>query len=280
MVQTMPRDKDHGNDNVGDAARPTPTLSMSDGDAFAREFGPGQDSANTSRLQLQQDEIQTDVLPVRRECGCCHPGCTFDGLATTGTHRCRSTLSWTHAPCCVEVKVDLKWVTVADTALPYANQKFPASLRPADCRAVNNHDSGWDCSFSQICLGCLPGLLERGITMHGPVNEMPSAGSRGDTQERTGTAVPPSAKDLALYSVVYPDEDPSILNSITAADMEEVLTQTKQGYVGSEHQRAYELGTNNSNQPNTKSARASERLKAIQNKFTTEGLRRNSKAEA
>ena len=67
---------------------------------------------------------------------------------------------------------------------------------------------------------------------------------------------------------------------MSAADMEEVLKQTKEGYVGSEHQRAYELGTNNSHQPNTKSARASERLKAIQNKFTTEGLRRNSKAEA
>ena len=58
------------------------------------------------------------------------------------------------------------------------------------------------------------------------------------------------------------------------------MTQAKEGDAGPERQRAYELATANSHQPNTQSAGASERLKAIRNKFTTEGLRRNSKAEA
>ena len=108
-------------------------------DAFDQECRP---VAEVFEQQRQQNSMQPKQPPTpraRRNCGCCNPGCGFANLETNGMHKCRNTLSWAHAPCCIEVKVDSKWVTVVDNegnSPQYAGKQFPASLLPEDARAA------------------------------------------------------------------------------------------------------------------------------------------------
>ena len=117
---------------------------------------------------MQQERPSTP--PVRRECGCCNPDCEWPSLQTGALHRCRKTLSWAHSICCVEVKVNREWVIVDDSEnvpTAFSGKRFPASLLPEDARVAGAHgengDNDWAWSgFSEIYLGCLPTLIERG----------------------------------------------------------------------------------------------------------------------
>ena len=81
---------------------------------FSRKFGTiaaaadqPQQGGNESRQQQEPLESdQTLTAPMQRGHECCNPGCAFQSVATASIHRCRTTLSWTHAPGCVEVEVD------------------------------------------------------------------------------------------------------------------------------------------------------------------------------
>jgi hypothetical protein len=214
--------------------------------------------------------------PVRQEHGYCNPDCEWPSLETRALHKCRKTLSWAHSICCVEVKVNREWVIVDDSdksPTKFSGKRFPASLLPDDSRAAGardeNGDDNWAWSgFSEICLGCLPTLIERGRAL--------AKSTRDSTLDREAS---PSVQQLALFEAVYPETNSEALAQLTAHDVEEALYNTKEGNSGPARRTAYEVAVADSSRScNQCPIAPGKRLKEIRLNFTPDGLLKHSKA--
>ena len=100
--------------------------------------------------------------------------------------------------------------------------------------------------------------------------------SDGEASGQAGSL--PSARQLTLYSAVYPDTDPNILAHLTTLDIKDALEIAKEGNAGPELQRAYELAVADSS--NICPSGPGERLLDIRRRFTAKGIIRYSKADA
>ena len=109
-------------------------------EGFSRKFGtiaaaanqPQQGGNESRQHQKPLESDQTLTAPAQLGHRSCNPGCGFHGVSAAVIHQRHTALSWTHAPCCDEVEVNLECVTVVETNSEYAGQTFPALLLPED----------------------------------------------------------------------------------------------------------------------------------------------------
>ena len=133
--------------------------------------------------------------------------------------------------------------------------------------------------FLELCLECLPVLIEGGSVLASNAGGNPGTNSRNSVQAIGRLSVTSFAHRIALYSTVYPETDQGILSQLTVLDIDDMIFQAKDGDAGPERQHLYELAIVQFTERSSGAMDPGDRLKSIREKFTPKGLQRHSKAD-
>lgn len=224
---------------------------------------------------------------------CARNNCTFHNsnpplpLRNDFVHQCRHTGCKTHAPCGEEVVVEGRSNNQGGVVKVISSgATFPIDrLGQVGLGDSNGAVDG----FSEICSGCLPGLLEgssdggnnasrSGTSNQGRTNEEELGNNASRGTSRTNEE---ELRLRALFKAIYPNEEGIMHDNVDIDVVEDMIDNAKEGNagIGKEYLYRQHVGGNRQSARPTNNA-PSTSLQAIRAQVHPEGMLRNSRAKS